>query len=354
MKSCCMRWCRWCLTILLVLCGVKGVAIGADEPADETGTTDAATPETLWNLPTKTLGGRQFWGDVLYFRGWRIQQNVLTRHYRLIGPDDVRHAWGSLEACRAKLEQIKEEQSLPPMEGKAVIVVHGIVRSSKSFGKLKQALEEDGYTVIGLDYPSTRVTIQESAEYLHQVIESLEGIDEIDFVAHSMGGLLVRTYLAEHCDHRIQRMVMLGVPNLGANMANRMQSNPLFRLIYGPAGQQLVEGPEGFIASLPTPDFEFAIIAGARGTAEGWNPLIEGDDDGTVELENTRLPGAADFMTVNQIHSFLMTNPEVIAATRRFLKTGALRENGEQEPIPREEVGGREAEVGASEAPAQR
>jgi pimeloyl-ACP methyl ester carboxylesterase len=348
MESFFMRCYRRSLAVFLVLCGVNAVATGEDEPADESGAEDAASAESLWNLKTKTLGGRQFWGDVLFFRGWRIQQNVLTRHCRLIDPADVRHAWGSQEACRAQLERIKAEQSLPPMEGKAVIVVHGIVRSSKSFGKLRQALEEDGYTVVGFDYPSTRVTIQQSAEFLHNVIESLAGIDEINFVVHSMGGLLVRTYLVEHCDHRIQRMVMLGVPNYGANMANLMQSNPLFKLIYGPAGQQLVQGPEGFIAALPTPEFEFAVIAGARGTPDGWNPLIAGDDDGTVEVANTRLPGAADFMTVNQIHSFLMTNPDAIAATQRFLKTGALRESGEREPIPLADSSGREAEVGVS------
>jgi pimeloyl-ACP methyl ester carboxylesterase len=222
------------------------------------------------------------------------------------------------------------------MRGKAVIVVHGIVRSSKSFAKLRKVLEEDGFLVVGFDYPSTRVSIDQSAEYLSQVIASLEGVEELNFVVHSMGGLLVRTYLKEHSDPRIKRMVMLGVPNLGANMANLMQTNPLFKWVYGPAGQQLVQDPEGYIAALPTPEFEFAVIAGARGTADGWNPLISGDDDGTVEVANTRLPGAADFMTVRQLHSFLMDNPEVIAATRRFLAGGALRENGEREPIGRE------------------
>jgi hypothetical protein len=148
-----------------------------------------------------------------------------------------------------------------------------------------------------------------------------------------MGGLLVRTYLQSGTDPRIRRMVMLGVPNRGANMANVVQSNPLFKLLFGPAGQQLIEDPEGFISGLPTPTFEFAIVAGARGTDDGWNPLIEGDDDGTVEVENTRLPGATDFMTVCGLHSFLMDREDVIDATCRFVKTGALRETGSREPI---------------------
>jgi pimeloyl-ACP methyl ester carboxylesterase len=285
------------------------------------------------NLRLPTLGGRQFWGDVHYRRGWRIQHHVLTGHYRLLSPDDVRHAWGTEAACQSKFEQIRDDLDLGHDSGKVVVVVHGVLRSSKSFSRMRVALEQDGYTVIGFDYPSTRVTIHESAEYLRRVIASLEHASEINFVVHSMGGLLVRTYLKEGSDPRIRRMVMLGVPNHGANMANVVQKNPLFKLLFGPAGQQLIEDPEGFIASLPTPQFDFAVIAGARGTDDGWNPLIDGDDDGTVEVENTRLPGAADFMTVCGMHSFLMDREDVIDATCRFLSTGALRETGVAQPI---------------------
>ena len=285
----------------------------------------------------KTLGGRQFWGDVLYFRGWRIQRSVLTHHYRLLDADDYRHAAGTLEECRQKLEEIKKERKLPAMSGKAVIAIHGVVRSSKSFSKMRGRLKDAGYEVVGFDYPSTRVEISDSAEYLHSVIESLQGIEQIDFVVHSMGGLVVRSYLSKHRDPRIKRMVMIGVPNLGADMADRLRKNPLYRAVFGPAGQQLVTDPEGFISRLPTPDFEFAIIAGSRGSMDGYNPLIAGDDDGTVGVSTTRLPGAADFVTVRGLHTFLMSSDEAIDCTLRFLKDGRLRKEGPPHPIPRDD-----------------
>jgi pimeloyl-ACP methyl ester carboxylesterase len=281
----------------------------------------------------KTLGGRQFWGDVAFFRGWRIQKNVFTGHHRLIGPKDERHAWGSLGECRKELNANKERLDLQPMSGRAVILIHGIGRSSKSFNAMKLALEADGVTVVGFDYASTRVPISDSAEYLNQVIESLEGIEQIDFVVHSMGGLVVRAWTHKHSDPRIGRLVMLGVPNLGAKMANHLKDVGLFKLVMGPAGQQLVEGDDAFVAGLPTPHFPFAVIAGARGTENGFNPLTPGDDDGTVSVDSTRLAGAADFMTVPTLHSFLMGNKDVIAASRRFLTTGVLRETGACEPI---------------------
>ncbi len=295
----------------------------------------------------KTLGGRQFWGDVRFFRGWRIQQNVFTEHYRLLDPRDHRHAFGSLQKCIDHLEQVKSAQKLPPMSGKAVIVIHGITRSSKTFTVMRPTLEKAGYMVVGFDYPSTRIRIDEAAEYLNRVIRSLDGIGEIDIVAHSLGGLVTRAYLKKHRDPRIKRMVMLGVPNHGAEMADLLRTNLAFQLVLGPAGQQLVTGRDSLVAGLPIPDFEFAVIAGSGPSGAGINPLIRGVDDLLVSVESTRLPGAADSMTVRALHLFMPANAEIIEATVHFLNTGSLRKSGERQPIPRDSRGAAAARAAA-------
>lgn len=287
-----------------------------------------------FNLKLKTLGGVQFWSDVLFFHDWHIQQHATTKHFRLLDGNDVRHAWGTLEECKEALEKIRRDQKFPKMSGRAVILIHGIIRSAKSMGALRKQFTDDEFTVLGFNYASTRIDIPAAADYLHQVIESLDGIERIDFVVHSMGGLVTRAYLAEHRDPRIGRMVMLGVPNLGAHLARDLKSNWLFKIVSGPAGQQLAKNPQGFAASLPTPDFEFAVIAGSRGTLKGYNPLIPGDDDGTVAVESTKLPGAADFIMVPRLHSFMMGAPDVLDHVKRFLIEGKLRANGERHPIP--------------------
>jgi len=245
-------------------------------------------------------------------------------------------ASGTEENCLAVLSEIQRKRSLPPMSGRAVILLHGIIRSSKSFSKLSRAIVNTGATVVPIDYPSTQVSIAESAQYLKRVLSSLDGIDQIDLIGHSMGGLIVRTYLQmeqERRDARLHRLVMLGVPNLGAHMATLLHQHWAFRWTLGIAGQQLVEGDSSFISTLPVPDLEFGVIAGGRGTAGGWNWWIPGDDDGTVTVESTRLPGAADFLTVRTLHTAMMWNLNVIEASLRFLKTGAFREDGIREPI---------------------
>ncbi len=291
------------------------------------------------NVVTPTLGGRQFWGDVAAFHGYRIQQNVVTGHYRLLNEKDFRLAWGSEESCRAALTRIQEARHLPPMSGRVVILLHGITRSSKSFTLVRRRLESAGMQVIGFDYPSTRLPLKELARYLDRLLKSLDEVTEIDFVVHSMGGLLVRTYLqqaGDQWDRRIRSMVMLGVPNLGARMATLLNHRFLFQLVFGPAGKELQDGEASYVLSLPVPPFPFGIIAGARGTEEGWNPFIPGDDDGTVSVSATRLPGATDFMTVRSQHTLMMWNPELADAVLRFLQTGAFREDGLREPIPAE------------------
>jgi len=279
----------------------------------------------------QTFGGRQFWGDVQLFHDWRIQQHVYTGHYRLLDGQDRRHATGTLEECRDTLAEIRERRKLPPMSGRAVVLLHGIFRSSHSLQWLGGQIAGEEFLPLPMDYPSTQTSIPVAAEYLHSVLEHLDGIDEIHLVTHSMGGLVVRAYLAKHHDPRIKRLVMIAPPNQGAEMADILKRNLMFRGLLGPSGQQLAT--QGLIPTLPTPPFEFAVIAGARGTATGWNLLIPGDDDGTVTVASTRLVGAADFATVPSIHTFLIGEPAVADMTRRFLLEGRLQADVEPQPI---------------------
>ena len=288
-----------------------------------------------WQLAPPTLGGRVVWGDVLFFRGWRIQQHATSGKHRLLDPKDRKFASGSFEQCQTALDQVRQKRQLEPMTGKALVMVHGIIRSSKSFSKATRLFTDAGYTVVPFDYPSTLVEIPECAEYLHRVLSSLEGIDQIDLLVHSMGGLVVRSYLQKHTDPRITRMVMLGVPNLGAHMADRVRELSLYRAIFGPAGQQLITDAEGLIAKLPTPSFEFAILAGCRGTPNGYNPLIPGDDDGTVSVSSTRLPGASDFREVRCLHSFMMYDDTTMKSALSFFETGQLDPDRPPQPIQR-------------------
>ncbi len=313
--------------------------------------------EAPLNVQAPTTGGKQFWADELHFHKWRIQRNVLTGHCRLLDGHNVRHAWGSFEQCRARLGEIRREKNLPPMQGKAVVVLHGLIRSRETMTRLSRYLEEQGgYAVFNVSYPTTQRDIPSHARVLRRVVENLEGITEINFVAHSLGNIVVRYYLAGPPPHppsaeegsekdsdqgrqprlpdpRIHRFVMLGPPNNGSLAAEFFADNALFRAVAGRSGQQLGKQWEQLAARLVTPPCEFGILAGGRGDDQGFNPLLPGDDDGVVTVETTRLAGARDFALVPVIHSRIVGDRRAMLQTLQFLKYGYFVSEKDRRPI---------------------
>jgi pimeloyl-ACP methyl ester carboxylesterase len=158
----------------------------------------------------------------------------------------------------------------------------------------------------------------------------LEGVREVHFVTHSLGGLVVRHYLADlaRADElpdtypRVGRIVMLGPPNSGAAIARQLGDSRLFGLVFGVGGGQLAHDWETLEKKLAIPSGEFGIIAGAMGRRLNGNPGLEGRDDLVVRVEETRLDGARDFLVVPAVHSLLMNDPKVQQATRQFLRHG--------------------------------
>jgi len=328
-------------TLTAALSATATIAASGDPPTSETNN-PAAMP-----IPMPTLGGKQFWADELFFHRWRIQRNVLSGRHRLLDENNLRHAWGSFEDCREQLEQIKRQRKLPPMHGKAVILLHGLGRTRASMVKLGKHLEEQGgYTVFNVAYPSTRCDVASHAQSLARIIENLEGIAEINFVAHSMGNLVIRRWLADQAHQEpisggskrqanvpLKRFVMLGPPNHGSRVAHALADNTLFQVVTGDSGQQLGRNWDKLDGTLATPPCEFGIIAGGKGDGRGFNPLLSGDNDGTISVATTRLAGASDFVVVPVLHSFLMGNDKVLHYTLRFLQKGYFLSPVKRQPV---------------------
>jgi pimeloyl-ACP methyl ester carboxylesterase len=325
--------------LLLVCCGV--LRAGAEEPRPKKRfVMPASFQMEVPNVPAPTMGGNQLWEDEFYFGKWRIQRNVLTDHHRLLDPHDLRYESGTFAECQQKLEVLKKDKSLQPTRGKVIVMLHGLMGSRLIMIPLARHLErEGGYTVLSMTYASTRAGVAEHAQSLAAVMDSLDEATEINFVAHSMGNLVVRHYLADlesdakEIDPRIKRFVMIGPPNHGARMAVMLGGNPIFDNTLGMSAQQLGRRWEELAPRLATPDFEFGIIAGGKGNNSGITPLLAGDDDGTVRVAEARLVGASDFTLVDMHHLLLTVSPSVMDRTLRFLKEGRFLAESKPRPI---------------------
>ncbi len=301
-------------------------------------------PSTRLNIKAPTLGGLQMWTDELVFRDWRIQRNALTGHYRLLDDRNQRRAWGTGDQCRAELERLKRELGLEPVRGPVVLVLHGVIRTRNSMSPMVQSLrEEDSWTVINVSYASTRETLETHAEALGRVVENLDPeITKIHFVAHSLGNLVIRRYLYDcyegrdgrRPDPRLGRIVMLAPPNNGARFAEAFQDSGVLEWLWGKSTVELAEDWDALERSLATPRCEFGILAGGEGDGRGLNRLLGGDDDFVVTVEETRLPGARDFLVLPVYHGLIMRDRTAREATVRFLKHGYFVSPDQRHPIP--------------------
>ena len=239
-------------------------------------------------------------------------------------------AWGARAGVGvAALYPASSELLDPPSEPalasgpEDVVLLHGLGRSARVMRPLARELAQAGYRVHNLDYPSTSATPDELVEHLHREISACcAWSGRVHFVTHSLGGVLVRAYLAAHPMPQLGRVVMLAPPNHGSEYVDVAGDWRLFRAVLGPTATQLGTSATSLPNRLPHPDFEVGVIAGTGSINPLGSALIAGESDGTVSLVSTRLDGMRDFIALPVSHTFIMRNSEATRQTLEFLRAG--------------------------------
>ncbi len=205
-----------------------------------------------------------------------------------------------------------------------VVLLHGLSRSSRAMKPLARAFKKAGYEVVNVDYPSRHHPIEILAPLAVSELGASQCTADktINFVTHSLGGILVRYFLSTNSIPKLGKVVMLAPPNQGSEVVDGYKNVPGFRFLNGPAGMQLGTDEQSIPSQLPAVNFELGVIAGSK----TFNPILSlqlpNPDDGKVSAESARVEGMDDYLLLPVTHTFLMRSDKVIAQALHFIQHG--------------------------------
>ncbi len=214
-----------------------------------------------------------------------------------------------------------------------VVLLHGIGVNGWTMARLGSALTRDGFHVVNLSYPSRTVPLETLArDWLPAQLAAHvpAASPRLHFVTHSMGGILLRTWLAEQrrtgpaFPAKLGRVVMLAPPNAGSEAADRLGRVWFFRALLGPNLARLGTAPNHLPKSLgPWPAAaELGIITGNHSV----NPLasvwVPKPNDGPVSVANSHLAGERAHRVLPVSHTGILFRAAAARATSTFLRTG--------------------------------
>ncbi|WP_454781823.1 esterase/lipase family protein [Legionella sp. WA2022007384] len=214
----------------------------------------------------------------------------------------------------------------PSIQGKhnreIIVLIHGLMRTSLSMWPLKNYLTRQGYDVYSYSYPSPKYSIQEHGIYLSRFIKNLleknPGV-KINFVTHSLGGIITREALATLSEKQLKNigsLIMLAPPNQGSKLAKL--STTMFPMLTSPIKPlaELSSERSSYVHHVPVPNIKMGIIAGRY--------------DAKVPPECARLEGQNEPVIVNTNHTFIMNNSKTRQLIMSFLKKGTFVEMAER------------------------
>lgn len=206
--------------------------------------------------------------------------------------------------------------------GPVVVLLHGLWRGWRAMQPLARALENEGYSTLNIPYPSSRLPIGTLANHVRTHIEKLPSDQPVNFITHSLGGILARAILSDNPSWETGKVIMLAPPHGGSEIVDWSKHHPLLHLALGPAGRSL--GTDGAPSTLPflPQGTDAAVIMGNRCSIPIFKGLLGDQNDGIVSAERGRIDGLKGFTVIDADHTFIQMHPETIRLSLQFLKDG--------------------------------
>ncbi|GAB2645124.1 alpha/beta fold hydrolase [Vibrio panuliri] len=211
-----------------------------------------------------------------------------------------------------------------------VILVHGFAKSGRVMKTFAYEFQNAGYQTCVLNYTSLGVSnnalTEQTGMQINSCLTQSENAQNVHFVGHSLGGLLIRHYLQE--DHalidekRLGRVVMIGTPNHGSKVADHYAEKFWIHWL-GEIPLSLTTSERAFSNKLNEPSYNVGVIAGTKGY-QWTSKYFDERNDGLVSVDSAKLPLMDDYYEVSFSHHQLRSDPIVTSLVLSYITHGVF------------------------------
>lgn len=220
------------------------------------------------------------------------------------------------------------------MAGDPVVLLHGLWMNGLELGVLRNRLQhEHGFDVYVFSYPTLHGEAGEICAELAAFATRAGAGRPVHLVGHSLGGAFVYRALSECAAGLRGNAVVLGSPLNGSKAALGAARFAMIRPLLGPHVLSELAEPKRRSWSGPN---ALGSIAGNRrlGTGQFFAHFDE-DNDGTVAVSETIIPGLADHLVLPHSHIGMLFAEDVARQVARFLRNAQFERDPAYQPPPR-------------------
>ncbi|WP_297799903.1 alpha/beta hydrolase [Arenimonas sp. GDDSR-1] len=198
--------------------------------------------------------------------------------------------------------------------GRRILLVHGLWMHAPALYFWARQLREAGYRP---QYFSYRSLLQSPEQAIARLRETALAEPDTDILAHSLGGLIAVEAMAG-CPSFRGRILCVGSPLAGSQVVRRYRNTPLGVL----AGRSTTLLSRGF-TQIPE-GLDVSVIAGTDPKGLGrFVHRFDAQNDGSVALSETRIPGLQRHVSVPVSHSGQLFSKAVMTQVLALLNREA-------------------------------
>ena len=207
------------------------------------------------------------------------------------------------------------------------ILCHGFNRSGGDMGFMGAGLEALGIGNVAVSLPLTFRSLDYCAGLLRErVLCAAKGFKAVDFVGHSMGGLVIRACINRFGIKRARRCVFIATPHLGSPIARAVRLIPLYARVVKPINALQPSTENSHL--IAHAGVEIGVIWGSRNAALLGRLFLRGESDGRVEARSAWSADAKDATALPFGHKEIHRKKEAVILTARFLRSGSFGSRG--------------------------